>query len=63
MGGGGVGDGDGDVDRGDADLTNKISPVCLLLARYLSSAPFILKLVDGSFGRTTTEEEEEGADE
>ena len=31
-GGGGGGVGDGDVDREDADLTDKMSPVCLLLA-------------------------------
>lgn len=60
VGGGGIGD--GDVDREDADLTDKMSPICLLLASLLSSFPFIL-LVDGSFCCTTTEEEEEEEEE
>ena len=55
---GGVED-DGDCDRGDADITDKISPVCFLVAQFLSSALFIiiLELVDGSFGCKTDEDE------
>ena len=47
--------GGGKVDRGDADLTDKISPVCFLPA-FLSSASIIviLELVDG---RTHEEQE------
>ena len=55
---GGVED-DGDCDRGDADITDKISPVCFLVAQFLSSAPFIiiLELVDGPFGCRKDEDE------
>ena len=53
--------GGGDVDRGDAELTDKISPDCFLpgflsfvcfLLGFLSSASFIviLELIDGLLG-------------
>ena len=48
--------GGGKVDRGDADLTDKISPVCFLPA-FLSFI-VILELVDGLLGGRTHEEPE-----
>ena len=50
---------DGDCDIGDADLTDKITPVCFLVAQFLSSALLIiiLELVDGSFDCKADEDE------
>ena len=47
--------GGGKVDRGDADLTDKISPVCFLTA-FLSFI-VILELVDGLLGGSLTHED------